>query len=527
MPLHLSYARIRRGIPTVLQEMSLLVMWLMATPIISNYIAVKRVFDPIWYTCIALGHLFRWWLIASRRQPPPLCRWLYQVPFVPLLLLWGFILGGEIRLIRASYPLLLLLLGGLVGYLHGARRLHGWPLALLFGALIVLTLYDQFFTLTAIYLALAVLFILGGVLWRRAVYHVPAWVAAFALMNPFVVFVLYHFRFVNGTQLARVSTHPAVERLFLYSASDPIGRMMGKNIMTIQEGCTPDTYLVATHHGKMGVVLVDRKHHLVRGYPQLREGSNDILLDCARGEAVVGAFSDPAGLYFIDLRNGPTLTRPMIPIPGRGVVYIIFDQIHNQYLVFPKDQVLYAVDARTGHLTAALRGPDERAYDPARDQLTSLTEPDFSIMRIGIGDPKQNPLRVLNRRSMHIPLNQRLQMYFHPGLVAGTTLVTNLWKGTLTLYDRHLLPIRQRRIAPGVSGIALTRDQRFILVGGYTDGNLYFLDAVTWKIVAHLYLGHRMRELRLSRNGRYVYVGTSQGGFRVDIARVLDTPSAS
>jgi hypothetical protein len=92
----------------------------------------------------------------------------------------------------------------------------------------------------------------------------------------------------------------------------------------------------------------------------------------------------------------------------------------------------------------------------------------------------------------------------------------------MSTYDRDLKPIRRRRIVPGISGMVLTPDKRYLLIGGYADGNLYFMNMETWKVVTRLYLGQRMRELRLSRDGRYVYVGTSQGGFRIDIQRVLD-----
>ena len=55
--------------------------------------------------------------------------------------------------------------------------------------------------------------------------------------------------------------------------------------------------------------------------------------------------------------------------------------------------------------------------------------------------------------------------------------------------------------------------------------DIYVLNLETWEVVSSVYLGHRMRELRLSRNGRYVYVGTSQGGFRIDLPRLLGAGS--
>jgi hypothetical protein len=517
------YQHIQRVVLMVSQELSLLVLWLMATPIINNYIAVREVFDPIWYACIAIGHLVRWWFLYYRGKAPPrvLC-WVCHAPCIPLLPLWGFILAGEIRLINAHYPVALLLFGALIGYLHLSRRLHGWIASVIFGVMIALTIYDHLFILCGLYVALSVVLTLGGVLFRRSVYQVPAWVAAMAFTNVCVVFALTHFRFVNGTHLDRVTTHPAVERLFVFDANDPVGRMVGKNIMTIQEGCKPDTYLISSHHGDAGVVFVDHKTHMARALPQIAEGSNDILVDCVAHEAIVGGFSKPRGLYVVDLANWPALSKPMIPVPGRGVVYILFDRNNGQYLVFPKAQILYAIDAQTGKIISAIPGPDERAYDARRRELTTLTEPDFSIARFKITKNKQAPFQLLQKRSLGVPVYKRLQMYFHPGPTAGTTLVTSVWDGTITLYDEHLRPQRQKYIAPGINGMVLTPDHQYVLIGGYTDGYLYFMNMATWEVVTRLYLGHRMRELQLSRDGRQVYVGTSQGGFRIDIARVLE-----
>jgi hypothetical protein len=298
--------------------------------------------------------------------------------------------------------------------------------------------------------------------------------------------------------------------------------MVGKNIMTIQEACEPDTYLISSHHGDAGFVFVDHKTRTARAHPQIAEGSNDILVDCTTHEAMVGAFSQPSGLYVVNLNLWPALSKPMIPIPGRGVVYIFSDQANGQYLVFPKAQILYAVDTHTGQITSALPGPDEPAYDPSSRELTALTEPDFSIVRFKITNNKRTPFQLLHKRSLGVPVYKRLQMYFHPGPIAGTTLVTSLWDGTIALYDQHLRRQRQTYIAPGISGLVLTPDKQYLLIGGYTDGHLYVMNMATWQIVARLYLGHRMRELRLSHDGRHVYVGTSQGGFRIDIARVLE-----
>jgi hypothetical protein len=521
----------RRGweiAPIALQEVSLLVVWLLATPEIGNYQAVKNVFEPIWYTCISAGFLVRWWILYVRQEAlPRALRWLVHVPLLPLLVLWAFILAGEMRIIDARYPVALLGFGALVAGLHRVRRLHGVALTALLLLLAVLALRYQIVDLIVVYLGLLVLFTLGGVLFGRSIYQAPAWLCSLAFTNLWVAFLGYHFTEVHGTRIAQLSSHPGVERLFLVAPSDPVARQVGGNIMTVQEGCDPETYLVASHSAGVGVVLVDRARKLVRPHPTIREASNDILVDCARREAIVGSFSEPWGLHFLSLDDWPAASRPMMPIPGHGVVYIVFDQANDQYVVFPKHQEIFAVDARTGQIEGRLPGPDERAYDSRRNQLTSLTEPDFSIVRVAIGGPPGPRFRVLERRSMGVPVYKRLQMYFHPGPEEGTTLVTSLWDGTLTLYDEDLLPVRRERVAPGVSGLLLTPDRRHILVGGYTDGYLYFLDAESWEVVTRLYLGHRMRELRLSRDGRRVYVGSSQGGFRIDLQRVLEDALAS
>ena len=81
--------------------------------------------------------------------------------------------------------------------------------------------------------------------------------------------------------------------------------------------------------------------------------------------------------------------------------------------------------------------------------------------------------------------------------------------------------IHRHGFAPGVSGMVLTSDKRYLVIGGYADGYLYFMNMETWNVETELFLGRRMRELRLSRDGRFVLVGTSQGGFRVEVAAVL------
>ena len=234
------------------------------------------------------------------------------------------------------------------------------------------------------------------------------------------------------------------------------------------------------------------------------------------------AFNHPSGLYTVDLRHWPSLAQPMVPVPGRGVVYILADPAHHQYVVFPNMQRLYAVDAHTGHITQTVLGPDERAYDPQRHELTVLTEPDFTLARFKLSHSPQAPLQLLRQRSLEIPVYKRLQMYFSPGPSEGTTLVTSVWDGTITLYDDAFQPLRQTYIAPGLSAMVLTPDRQHVLIGGYADGYLYCMNMTTWDVVARLYLGHRMRELRLSGDGRRVYVGTSQGGFRIDLARLLE-----
>jgi prepilin signal peptidase PulO-like enzyme (type II secretory pathway) len=437
-----------------------------------------------------------------------------------MAVLWGPILWGELRIINPIYPLIIILLGVVFGYLHWARRLHGWALNGVFFLLISLTLYYRLLTLTGVFLCLYALFALGGIVFGKNIYRPPAWVPAMSLANLFVALFLFHFRFVTGEHLDRVSTHPAVERLFVYDNSDPVGRMIGKNIMIVQEACDPNKYLVGSHHGGAGLVLVDRKKNSAYANPHILECSNDVLVDCATQEATVGDYGKRSGLFFFDLNNWPKQSKPMIPIPGE-VVYIVFDKVIGIYLVFPHKPVLLAADSSTGELLGSLPGPDEGAYDSSSREFTVLTEPDFSIMRLEIGDRKDSPFEVRLRRSMGVPVYKRLQMYFHPGPTDGTTLVTSLWEGTVTLYDQDLRPARRKRIVAGTSGMALTPDKRHLLIGGYADGRLYFMDMETWDVVASLYLGHRMRELRLSKDGRYVYVGTSQGGFRVDIPRVM------
>lgn len=366
----------------------------------------------------------------------------------------------------------------------------------------------------------------GGLLLGHIIYRVRTWVVALAVMNLLSISTLIGFYSVNGYWTDRVLDQAEVHKIFRFDRNDPVAALAGPQIMVIEPGCRQGEYFIGTQMGQNGLIRYNVTSKRAVAAVNFAEAGNDIVVDCQADRLVAGLFIKPGAVAFFNLAAWPAPAKPSIQF-HHPVVYITPDSNVKRYYILDEAQGLYAIDPESRQPTAYIAGPDEMTFDSRTGELTVLTEPEFDLMRLRyIPDGKDSRFEVLTRRSLNVPFYRRLQMYMITGLDPGTVLMTDLWTGTLSLFDRDLNLVRRKRIAPGVSGMALTADGKILAIGGYSDGRLFLLDAATWKVLACPFVGHRMRELRLSRDDRFVLVGTAEGGFRVDIKAALASASS-
>jgi len=232
---------------------------------------------------------------------------------------------------------------------------------------------------------------------------------------------------------------------------------------------------------------------------------------------VIGDFSYGA-LHFLDMKNWPRPTRSSIP-SKQQVTRITRNLAYGHYYFLSEDVTFFVLDSRARLILDSMVGPDEWIYNREKNQFIVFTEPDFDLLRLGI-DRYSGKISVLAKRHLGIPTYKRLNLFIIEGPEKGTILISSMWEGTIRLLDEDFVEQQSIFVAPGIRNMMLTPDRQTLMIGGYTDGYLYFMDTGTWKIINKIYMGCRMRALTLSNNGKYVYVGSSQGGFRVDIQRV-------
>jgi hypothetical protein len=510
----------RKTVSTILRSLGETALWVLAAPLIGNYIQAFTA-EVAWILAVVLVNAL---VLTGRLRGKPISVPRYVIfvgAFVPLLL-WPILLAGELRLIHPYLPFATAGLGLAVAVLHHSQKLYGVVItAMIAATFLFFQLHGKFLIASGV-LAFAILLASGGLLFNRRLYRVPGVVVAMAMMSLVAGMSLSGFYSINGDRLSDLDLDRGVRSLFRFESGDPVAEAIGPQIMAIEQACGKDTYFVASQMGSTGLVRFELADREVKTAEALHESANDLLVDCERNEMIAGSFDNPGELLFFNPKQFPEQARPPIPV-GKPVVYIVRLEKQRAILALDEQRGLFAFDENNGALLAEMKGPDEWAVDKRTGEITALTEPGFQLMRMKFERTDQGgAFRVLAQRPLGVPFYRRLQVYMIPGPEAGTVLVSDLWTGAISLFDRGLNRVREEKIAPGISGMLLMPNKRHLAVGGYTDGFLRMVDMTDWSVSEKFFLGRRMRELRLSPDGRFLLVGTSQGGFRVDVSHYLE-----
>lgn len=502
---------------TIFREISILALWLCASPVIINYMAVMKIFYPLWFGCIIFGFGSRWIFLLRKKDTLVLPKWLWAMAGISTALAWTLFLLGEIRIIHPLWTAGIIAMGIAVWVFHRIQRLHGPPVIISGLALVVYLFTLGLSSLAFTLIAALVLFGVGRVLTGDTLYKIPGFVVAMAAMNAVIACVVVDFRFQNGGRLDEISKDPSIETLFAYHPDDPIGSQLEGDLFSVRETCKPHQTLLSLHGRGPGLFLLDAQEQKLFPAKGIDSASDDILVDCAEHSAIVGHFSLSGSLHFLDLNNWPEPKRKPISVHA-PVSHLLRGPDGRTLFILDQWQRLLAYDIQEGKRTASLRGPDEWCYDERTGQFTVMTEPDFSLMKLSYKEEQgQGKFEITQRADSGIPFYKRLQVFLITGPEPGSFYLSNIWDGSITLYGADLNPIKNTRLDPGLRCMALSKDNKKLLVGGHTSGFLYILHADSLQEEKRLFLGKRMRELVPSKDGRFIYVGSDQGAFRINL----------
>jgi len=512
------YFRKLKKTTIIFRELSIFILWIIATPPIINFDYLDDYLSLIWFPILSIAHIVKWGRMIFGKSTLRLPAFLLYAPVIPLSLLWAVALFAEIRLINPISPLIVIAGGTSIFFLHHRHRLHGVPVTVF--AVLHMVLITAYLPKEILVGALAfwTLLLLGGVLIKETVYRVPSWTMSMAIMTIITVFIAHHFYLVNGDDdPEQIKSQNGVETLFTYEHDDPAGKLVGEQIMFVQEGCTPDHIFIASQYEGGGLV----RYNLSTDEAERADmggTSDDLIMDCEKGEMVIGDFSYGA-LHFLNMKNWPRPTRTSIP-SKQQVTRVARNLTYGHYYFLSEDITFFVLNSRAELILDYMVGPDEWIYNREKNQFIVFTEPDFDLLRLEV-DRYSGKIKVLARRHLEIPTYKRLNLFLTEGPEKGSILISSMWEGTIRLLNEEFVELQSIFVAPGIRNMALTPDRQTLMIAGYTDGYLYFMDTGTWKIISKIYLGRRMRALTLSNNGKYVYAGSSQGGFRMELAVVL------
>ncbi len=538
------FNRFKKIITIIFRELSIFSLWLTASPPIINFQSLMCVLIVGWFPILTLAHLVKWGGMLFRRVPLHVPSFLPHLPAIPLFLLWLVALWGEIRLIHPLNPLIVVAGGGVTLLLHHRRWLHGLPItvaAMLHISLAIVCSLDDLVVLGTIFWLL-VLF--GGGFFKETLYRVPAWTVAMSMMTLITTFLALKFYLINGdADINKIASQPGVEILFSYEGDDdPIGPHVGNQIMFIQEGCTPDHVFIGSQYEGGGLIRCDLLTGEVERARRVEETSDDLIMDCDKNEMIIGDFSEGA-FHFLDMAHWPDVTRPSVSV-GHQVTRVARNASGSRHYFLSEGAAFFVLDRGAKRVLDSMEGPDEWIYDVEKDQFIVFTEPDFKLRQLSIG--ASGKISISQKGDLRIPPYKRLNLFLIKGPREETLLISDMWEGSVRILryasawpeDLFVGPVRASDlgddfveiekvfVAPGIRNMVLTPDRKILIIAGYADGHLHFMDTAHWKIIRKVYLGCRMRGLNLSRDGKYVYVGSSQGGFRVEWGVVMKDASA-
>ncbi len=508
----------------LLLEAVCLALWLAAVPPAINYIVF---FDLLagWVVLLLLLHLARWVYLIKKRCEPRVPVFLLWSPALVLMPLWGLVLCGEIRLVNPMYPWVAIACGTAVFGLCIGGKVPFWiRIAVCLPALALWLIYFPFMSLLLAIAVLCALLLIAKVLPGKHKYRVPAWVPASAAMTFFTIFVAFRFYNINGDADMRIiESQPGVDVLFTYDREQPVGKIIGEQIMFVMEGCGGDIIYIGMQGGrKSGLIKYEPAAGRAESSTVIGESSDNMILDCERNEIAIGDFSGASAIRFIRADDISEATRPPIPVDFKAT-RIEAARDGSRYYALNESHTFFVYPGTGGKAIARITGPDEWIYYTENDYFVAVTEPDYSMVRFRYEDGGDaGEIVVENRQDIHIPVYQRLDVFLQRGIEPGSILVSNMWAGTLSEMDDKFREERRKFIAPGVRNIAVTPDGDTIIVAGYADGHLYFLDAHSWRIITKCYIGRRIRGLNFSSDGQFLYAGSSQGGFRMNITTILN-----
>jgi hypothetical protein len=338
-----------------------------------------------------------------------------------------------------------------------------------------------------------------------------------ALLLPTLAVLTFFYDGYEARSYERIVAQEGVQGLFKLSADDPIGRDILTNwalcftrrATFLVEDCDPQWVYVAFQQDQIGLALLDLRARTLTRSTTRFNASDNLLLDCARGEIIVGNYRNRTVHTFAAGRLDRELRRRDSGLPT--TVWLAQD---------PATREVYVTDQRGS--IAVFDESEPASGEPGGRAKRVLDDAGKNnrLVRLpwAMDDRERGKYllveggKILRRAPWPLAMDERRRVIYGASFEDGLVRAVAADSGDL---------LAQRLIEAGLRYVAYAARHDVVLVQGYISGRLYFLDPQTLAILASRYLGRTGRWITFSRDGAFAYVATAAGGFKIDLGRVL------
>ena len=320
----------------------------------------------------------------------------------------------------------------------------------------------------------------------------------------------------------RVRSQLGLTFLFDYSQrDDPLVKAIGPSTFWVHPVDSGETYIVGT---RITAKLIKFSPHEPHSFEQ-KPLYKDHIIDLIDGISDVIGYDDQTRNWYLGYRSRLFRLDPVTfqilaeaPIPkhdiGSGMVNIIrVDQKNGRVIcMVDVDRFLYFHDAETLEPLFQMEFTDhlwDFVVDGKGNQIiASSTGMGGSRVRFFDLDSLELKKEIKpNWYFAYITLDQEGRRIFGASTVTGDLVTIDI--------DRHLV-LSRIPVEPGIRYSAYDRKRNRIYVGGYSRGNLSFVDLAQERVTARYNLGYRVRTVFFSEKTQKITATSSVGGFEID-----------
>lgn len=344
---------------------------------------------------------------------------------------------------------------------------------------------------------------------RANAIHLACTIAAALLFARLAAFYFY----TDAGGAARYSIPGAVEPVYSYAPDDAVKKIIGNSqVYSLTPGCRDGMYFLTTRKGRPGLIVWDqsagRAYRIVTQRMGGSAAANRIAKDCEKNK-VFFALYDEGLVNVLDVSGSQPRLEKTIRLGQRLLLDMAYSPKMSRLFITDEYHSLHILDTSAGERLSTTRNAGKYLALNGRS-LVFVAKNYLKVFNIA-GDA-ETVTRGASARNDDGTDQGAVSAHPHKPLI----YVNGFLDGRLC--ERRLPDLREMRCAvlcPGVRFTAVAPDGRLVASVDNIHGRVFFVDTATMRVISEHRVGPRARDVTFSLDGRYAFVPSAAGGFRI------------